>query len=214
MSKTIAPLLSFGASGAIAKTQVYSTWKGRAYARRYVIPANPNTAEQQLTRSVFAWLNQVWKFSPASMTDAFDAYAQGQVMTGRNAFIKQNLSGLREEADLANFIFSPGARSGIASPSLVLTPGNDEIQAVLTAPALPVGWTIAKAQFAAIRDQDPNTGVLYTVTAAEDAATPFDVTISGLVSAVTYYVGGWFEFTRPDGKTAYGRSISDSALTT
>lgn len=214
MSKTIAPLLSFGASGAIAKTQVYSTWKGRAYARRYVVPSNPDTAEQQLTRSVFAWLNQVWKFAPASMTAAFDAYAEGQVMTGRNAFIKQNLPNLREASDLENFVFSPGARSGISAPSLVLTPGNDQIQAVLTAPTLPTGWTITAAWFAAIRDQDPNTGVLYTITGATDAAAPYDQTITGLASAQTYWVGGWFQFLRPDGKIAYGRSISDSALTT
>jgi len=214
MSKVTAPLLSFGASGAIAKTQVYATWKGRSYARRYVIPANPNTAEQIETRSVFSWLNNAWKFAPAYVTDAFDAYAQGQVMTGRNGFIKQNLPTLRPVAVITDLVFSPGARSGLASPLLALTPGNDQVQAVLTAPSLPAGWSITAARFAAIRQQDAHSGILFTWATATDAAAPYDQVISGLASAQTYVVAGWFEFLRPDGKTAYGRSISGTALTT
>lgn len=214
MSRTVAPLLSFGASGAIAKTQVYATWKGIAYARRYVIPANPNTAEQQETRSVFSWLVNSWKFADAAVIAAFDAYAEGQPLTGLNAYIKQNLPDLRGASDISTLVFSPGARSGFASPLITLTPGNDQIQAVLDAPTLPAGWTITTARFAAIRQQDPSSGILYTMTPEDDASAPYDVTITGLASAQTYVVGGWFEFLRPDGKTAYGRSISDTALTT
>jgi len=50
MAKLKAPLLSFGASGAIAKAIVYFGWKGLNVAREYVIPANPRTAGQTTQR--------------------------------------------------------------------------------------------------------------------------------------------------------------------
>ncbi|GAI68425.1 unnamed protein product [marine sediment metagenome] len=50
MAKLKAPLLSFGASGAIAKAVVYFPWKGLNVAREYVIPANPRTALQTTQR--------------------------------------------------------------------------------------------------------------------------------------------------------------------
>ncbi len=50
MAKLKAPLLSFGASGAIAKAIVYFPWKGLNVAREYVIPANPKTTLQTTQR--------------------------------------------------------------------------------------------------------------------------------------------------------------------
>ncbi len=50
MAKLKAPLLSFGASGAIAKAVVYFPWKGLNVAREYVIPANPKTDPQNTQR--------------------------------------------------------------------------------------------------------------------------------------------------------------------
>lgn len=54
------PLLSFSASGKIAKSIVFSRWKGLNTARQYVVPANPNTAAQQVQRGLFATLAAVW----------------------------------------------------------------------------------------------------------------------------------------------------------
>ncbi|MBA7535642.1 hypothetical protein ES705_27900 [subsurface metagenome] len=50
MAKLKAPLLSFGASGQIAKTLVYLPWKGLNCVRSYVIPANPKTTGQVTQR--------------------------------------------------------------------------------------------------------------------------------------------------------------------
>ena len=50
MAKLKAPLLSFGASGAIAKAIVYFPWKGLNVAREYVIPSNPKTTPQTTQR--------------------------------------------------------------------------------------------------------------------------------------------------------------------
>lgn len=210
MSKVNAPLLSFNASGAIAKTQVYASWKGRPYVRRYVIPANPDTTEQQSTRNVFAWLQNVWKFAPAQITEAFDAYASGQVMTGPNALIKTNLSALRGDTDLSAFLFSPGAKSGPPAAAIGLTPGSGSMAVAITAPTLPTGWTIDRGIAAGIRDQDPHSGILYTITAGEDATSTYSVSLTGLTSGELYRFGAWFKYVKPDGTYAYGPSILDS----
>lgn len=45
-----APLLSLGASGALAKTMVFFGWKGLNVVREYVVPSNPKTALQVTQR--------------------------------------------------------------------------------------------------------------------------------------------------------------------
>jgi len=210
MGKTTAPLLSFGASGQVAKTVVYSKWKGRAYARRHVVPANPQTSEQSLTRDAFTFLSAVWKVAPALFTAPWTLYAKGKVLTDRNALVKFNLPVLRGETDLANFVFSPGALGGLPPTAAVATPGAGQLSVAVTEPTvLPTDWTIASAIVAVIADQDPQTGLLYEVSAGEDVSSPYTVVITGL-DAVLYRVGAWLKWTRPDGSTAYSPSISTS----
>src|SRR3989304_2004372 len=50
MAKLNAPLMSFSASGQIAKALVFSTWKGLNIARQFVVPANPKTTPQTTQR--------------------------------------------------------------------------------------------------------------------------------------------------------------------
>lgn len=214
MAKTNGPLLSFDARASIGKTIVYSNWKGIPYARRYVVPANPDTVGQQAVRNVFKWLMSVWTYMPASVQEAWNAYAEGQPLTGRNAIAKFNVSPLQGAADLADFIFSPSAKSGPIAGAVTFTPGNDLVTVDLTAPVLPTGWTIVEAVAACIRQQNPGSGVLYTVTAGVDATSTYQVVLSGLASAQTYVCGGWFKYLRPDGTNAYGRAVMGTALTT
>jgi hypothetical protein len=211
MSKVTAPLLSFEGSGQIAKTQVYGKWRGISYVRRYVIPSNPNTSEQQLTRTAFKWLQNVWRYAPALFQEPWTAYASGQPLTDRNAFGKFNISPLRAETDLSSFIMSPGAKSGPPASAVVATPGSGQLSVALTAPSLPTGWTIVEGVAACIRDQDPNTGVLYAVTAGFDASSPYTIVLTGLTSSQLYWVGGWFKYQRPDLSFAYGPSVATSA---
>lgn len=67
MAKVKGPLFSLSASGQIAKTLVYGDWKGIDVVRKYVIPANPNTAGQQTQRGYFAAAVEDWH------TDGFTA---------------------------------------------------------------------------------------------------------------------------------------------
>lgn len=214
MPKTTAPLLSFGASGQIGKTLVASKWRGRPYMRQYVIPANPQSTEQTVTRSLFSWLQATFKTAPADFIAPWTAYSTGKVMYNRNAFNKFNLPVLRGEVDLANFVFSPGALGGLPPASVSAVAGNDIITVTITAPSdIPSGWTINKAVAACIADQDPQTEALHTITAGSDATSTYEVVLSGL-SAVLYRVGGWLVWNRPDGKLAYSPALMDTATPT
>lgn len=207
MAKTNAPLLSFGASGAIAKTQVYSTWKGRSYVRRFVTPANPNTAAQQQTRSVFKYLNRLWQYLPAGALAAWELYGQNSRFTARNGWLKQNLSALREGVDLSDITLSVAAGSGIAAEAMAVVTGADQVTVNLTPPALPPGWAIVQANAMAVRNVDPHVSDDVQAVAGSDNAAPYSIVLNGLTAVDDYVVGGWFTFTRPDGSRAYGASL-------
>lgn len=211
MSKVTAPLLSFDASGQIADTLVYASWKGRAYARKYVIPSNPNSSGQQLTRNTFAYLARLWQYMPAGAKGAWDLYAQNSRFTANNGFMKQNNGVLRTETDLLNIIMSPAAGGGIVASGIGLAVASGQITATLTAPTLPAGWTITNGWAMAIRNEDPQTSDIFDVGSGSDATDPYEITITGLTDSEEYVVGGWFEYVRDSGDTVYGLAITDTA---
>lgn len=211
MARTTAPLLSFDAGGQIAKTQVYATWKGRPYVRRYVVPSNPRTAGQTQTRDVFAWLMQAWKFWPAGAIDAWNSYADSLRITNRNAFAKLNVSPLRGETVITDITLSPAAKSGIVAQAAVPTSGASQITMTLTAPDLPIGWTISRAYALAIPQQNPQTEAKYDIGSAFDDTAPWAPVITGLTTGTLYVVGGWFRFVKPDGSFAYGPSLQSTS---
>jgi len=211
VAKTSAPILSFGASGQIGKTVVFGSWRGVKYARQHVTPSNPQTASQTLTRSAFSFLQSVYKVAPVGFTEPWAAYAKGKQLTDRNAFTKFNLPVLREETDLANFVFSPGALGGLPPTAVVATPGSGQLSIAITAPSqVPTDWVIAAAHAAVILDQDPQTDSDYEIQEGEDATSAYVVVITGLAAALQR-VGAWLEWTRPDGLIAYSPSIVTSA---
>lgn len=211
MAKITAPFLSFGATGSLAKTLVASKWKGRPYMRRHVVPANPQTTAQTTTRTTFSNASEIWKQMGSIGVAPWDRFAQGQVLTGRNAFMGRWVETNRGQADLAAAVFSPGAKGGLPPVTLALTAGSTQITVDTTNPSAPTGWTLTAMQCIAIRDQDPETGVLFTTTEGEDAVTFNQVVLSGLTASVLYQVGAWLKWTKPDGSIAYSPSSLDSA---
>lgn len=208
MAKVNGALLSFNAGGQVAQTLVFSRWKGRPYTRRYVIPSNPQSSGQTMTRSVFSWLNGIWKTAPANLTNTWNAYAKGKVLIGRNAFLGQNVVALRSGSDLTGMIVSPGAAGGLSvTPSITGGAGTITIDMVAPDP-LPAGWTIIKAVAVAILNQDPHVDTSYTVEAGEDSSSTYSITLSGLDPG-EYAVGGWFVYQRSSLTTdlAYGASL-------
>lgn len=214
MAKPTAPLLSFDARGTIAKTVVYASWRGRGYARRWTVPANPRTTSQLETRHVFSWLSAVWKEAPTDFQAPWTAYAAGQPMTNRNALNKFNISALRTQTTLMDFIMCPGAKGGLALASIVVTAGAGQLTITATAPAVPTGWTLSSVVAAAIADQDPHSGLLYAITLGSDTSLPYSVVLTGLSSAALYRVGAWTVWLKPDASLAYGPSIAGSGTPT
>ena len=213
MAKTTAPLLSFGGSGAIAKTQVYASWRGVKYARRYVVPSNPRSNEQTSTRSVFGWLNAVWKVLNSNGQAPWFLFAKGRPFTDRNAFIAQNLANLRGTTlvpvvDITDLKLSPGANAGLAAVSLVLADATGHhITATLAAPDLPDGWAIVKEHAFGFMQQDAHIDQDYTSVYAFDATDPYAADLN-MGAAGDYVVSAFFEYTKPDGSTAFSPSIT------
>jgi hypothetical protein len=209
------PLLSFSAGGQIAQTQVYSKWKGRPYVRRYVVPANPRSTDQTLTRSVFAWLSNSWRVSPADFQAPWKAAAANQVLTDRNLWVKRNLSMLRDGVDLTGMVLSPGAKAGLNTDTTI-TPGAGTIAVAVAVPSiLPAGWTIIQGVAVAILQQDPHTDTDYNVYAAVDLTAPYTPTISGL-AAGDYVAGGWLVYQRSASVTdlAYSAAVGEETTVT
>lgn len=212
MPKTTAPLLSFDARGQIGHSQVYSNWRGISYVRRYTKPSNPKTDGQTAVRDIFSMLNAAWLFAPTGLRAPWTAYAVGKPLLNRNAWIKFNgkvLATTPVAADLTGFYFSPGVGGGLPPASIALAPADGQITAIITPPAAPSGWTAAKVWAATIPNADPTAvfgGAWVTGSAAAD---PWTVVLAGLTNATEYIVGGWIEWTKPDGTTAYGVSIAD-----
>ena len=214
MAKTTGPLLSLGASGSLAKTIVFSKWKGRLYARRHVIPANPQSVAQTLTRDIFAAASDYWKGAGSLFIASFDLSAQGQVKTGRNIFVGQSVSLMRGQADNNLFPFGPGAKGGLAPLSLVATPGSTQLSIAFTNPAAPTGWTLVSAIAATVLEGTPETPTEFTITEGEDDVSQITVVLTGLTASVVYVFGGWLEWLKPDGTRAYGPAVNGTATPT
>lgn len=213
MAKTTAPLLSFGAAGAIAKTQVYSRWRGIPYARRYVVPANPQTAGQTLTRSTFAMLREMWKLNGTLGRAPWDLFATGRPFLGLNSFIGENVRVIRGETDMNLFIGSPGARGGIPATSIVASTGSGsgEVDLTFTNPTPPTDWTIDAEVGIAFPDQDPVDDFAGPLVEAESDPPTGTVTLAGLGSAVGCQAVGWLRWIKPDLSIAYSVGVTDQA---
>lgn len=207
MAKITGPLLGLGASGSIAKTLVASKWKGRPYMRQHVIPANPKTVGQTQTRDAFSFAAATWKIGGPLLRTPWDRFAVGQVLTGRNKFQGNFVAENRGQVDLLSWNISPGAKGGLPPLTIVASsPGINDINLALTTPTPPTGWTLTSAQGFAIRDQDPQTGILFETTEDEDLAAA-NVLLPGLTTAVLYVAGAWLKWAKPDTSVAYSVAL-------
>ncbi len=214
MAKITAPLLSMGAAGTIGKVMTFATWRGVPYARQHVTPANPKSTAQVLTRDIFANMNDRWKQGGPLMRAPWDRFSVGQKFVGRNQYMGKNLNVLRGEADMDNYIGSPGAKGGLPAVSLVLTTvAALGIEAVIVGPTPPTGWTLTSAIATCFIDQTPEAVIGDIVQEVEDATDPYSCDFTGL-TATTYQVQAWLKWAKPDTSVAYGASISDTILVT
>lgn len=210
MAKPTAPLLSFDARGQIAKTQVYASWRGRPYVRRYTIPANPRSSGQIETRSVFTWLQNVWKLLDSDAQAPWLAAAKGNAVTDRNLWTKANLPILRPLTALTGIVFSPGY-GGMFPPTSVATAATliaGQLNITFTPPPLPAGWTLDTVVAITIADQDPHNGTLYETTLSGSPTSP--LLLTGLSSGTLYQIGVLAAGIKPDGTRVFSTSIAQS----
>lgn len=213
MAKITAPLLSFNAGGAIAKTQVYASWKGIPYARRYVVPANPQSTAQTQTRSVFTTLTKVWKNLSSDSAAPFMAFATGKPLTDRNAYLKFNVAALRPGTTWADYVGSPGAGGGVPLSTFAATGGVGSITTTVTTPTPPTGWTLTAVVATARINDDPHTTTDEGISTASATAAPWQPSFSGL-AAGSYIVSAWPVWDTGGGKLAYGASMNATATVT
>ncbi len=214
MAKTTAPLLSLGAAGTVGGVMTFATWRGIGYVRQRVIPANPRSTAQVLTRDIFTNMGLRWKTGGTLMRAPWDRFATGQKFVGRNAYMGQNLAAMRGEADMDAYIGSPGAKGGLPPVSLVLTTvASLGLEAVIVGPTPPTGWTLTSAIATAFIEQTPEATVTDAIQEIEDVSSPYSCDITGL-TATTYQVSAWLKWAKPDGSIAYGASLQDSILVT
>lgn len=114
MAKLNAPLMSFAASGKIAKSLVFATWKGIDTVRQYVVPSNPKTPAQQAQRSLLTMAVNLWRASWLSqeIRESWNKLAstRGLTMSGFNLFTGQvtKLAAEDTNASIASDFDIPG----------------------------------------------------------------------------------------------------------
>lgn len=209
MAKLTGPLMSLGASGTIADTLTYGNWKGIAYARTRVIPANPNSTSQQQTRDVFRFLQEYYKFAPGIAREPWIAAVTGIPMTAINMVLSKNTGLLREEIDLNLMVLSPGAKGGIPPTGIVSTPGSGQLSVAVSVPTAPSGWTITAAQGVVLRDQDPHDPLIASPVAVEDLTSTYTLVFTGLTGSEVYQIGVWLKWETPNGDAAYSVALRD-----
>lgn len=90
MVKLKAPMMSLGASGSIGGAVVYSSAKGRAYARQLVIPSNPKSGPQVGMRAMLKFLSQQWASLSGVQQADWDTLAKATNISPFNAFVSYN----------------------------------------------------------------------------------------------------------------------------
>lgn len=136
--------MSLGASGAVAKSIVFSHWKGRPYVRQLVTPSNPRSAGQRASRAMMSFLSKAW--SDAIMTTnakaTWDTLSKQKIISPFNAFVGRNRSNYTQF--LAPIHEPADARTGtlptLAAPTLTGGVGEINITDVVT--TIANGWGI------------------------------------------------------------------------
>lgn len=96
MAKARGPLKSSSASGTIADSLYFSSWKGENRVSKHFKPRNPRTTAQQLQRSYLTHALLSWHTLTAQQKQQYEqeAISKGLRMSGYNYYISQYIQGL------------------------------------------------------------------------------------------------------------------------
>lgn len=121
---------------------VFSTWKGRAYVRSLVTPANPRSGGQVGMRAMLKWLSQQWAALSAANKATWLTRANQQIISTFNAYVGYNQFRWRDflaptahdPEDTTDTPPTPG--------TLALTLGVRSITATVTITTAADGWGV------------------------------------------------------------------------
>lgn len=214
MAKVKGPLLSLGASGQIGKAIVFGDWRGVKYAREHVVPANPRSTAQTLTRTTFEYADDQFKRMLTLAQSCWIASAVGKGFTARNKFISEYVKNLRGDSDMTDYVASPGINGGLPLLSFGAVAGGSagEIDVTAEIPPEPVGWTHDAVIYTAFLDRAPNVKMTDFMKEAESLAASWSAgpppestdTLADLDTGADYAVSAFLRSTRADGVIAYG----------
>ncbi len=143
MAKTTGPLMSLDASGTVAKTLVFSKWKGRNYVRQWVIPSNPQSLGQTIVRANFAGLVALYQANVALIQTNFGVRAAQLNISAFNAFMGFNQTRISGGGYAANNVTPTDAAPLNNVTALVATPGIKQASVVWEDAADTNAWGVA-----------------------------------------------------------------------
>lgn len=84
-------LLSLDASGSLAKTLTFSSWKGRAYAKKFSVPTDNQQTGHLGMRAAMSFVSQQWKGLSTANKDTWNAPATEHQISEFDAYVSLNL---------------------------------------------------------------------------------------------------------------------------
>lgn len=140
MVKVNGPMMSFAASGTIADTATFATWKGRPYVRRRVVPANPQSNAQVSMRSMMKFLSQIWDGLTAGNKATWDAAAAAAAVSPFNSFCAASMKRWNSYKGPTKEDPAAEAGAGGLAPTTTPTAGVKEISLSIADGATPPDW--------------------------------------------------------------------------
>jgi hypothetical protein len=124
--------MSVDASGKFGGSMVFSKWKGRNYARKLVVPANPKAAKQTGVRAMLTFLAKNWAALSAGIKDDYDTLAAAAQISAFNAYVGANLERWQANQGPSQAYPALDASTPIAITSAPLTGHEGYVTAVVT----------------------------------------------------------------------------------
>ena len=184
MASTKAPLFGLDASGSLAKSIVFSKWRGRTYVRRHAIPKNPNSPLQRGMRAVFKYITQAWAGLTQAQKEAWSSLAATDNITDLNAQVRDAQGRARQNKGWRRGPSESAGTTPDAPTGLTVTGGAKQLEISWTRP---IG---AQGDYTVAVYVSETTGFSAGIStlAIVQVVTDVDAVVIKLKAATTYYV--------------------------
>lgn len=132
--------MSMSASGQLAKTIVFSHWKGRPYVRTLVKPSNPKSGPQKSVRAMLKNLSQRWAALSTANKATWQTPADVATVSPFNAYVSYNLTRWSHFKSPSNVYPAAEAAAAPTAPTTTATAGVREITLSMADGATPPTW--------------------------------------------------------------------------